>query len=90
MFKIDETYTYTDQKVRWNSQDDKIYGLCYEHGRDKDLTFTSMSHIEELATQVSDGTLHVSKETMVIASSSNSLQNKAQVLAALRTCTKFK
>ena len=86
MLEIDETYM--DAKVRWNPRDNKIYGICYEHGRDENLSFNSYEHVESLSNMVKDGVLHVPKETMLITCSSNSLNCKAQVVAVLPTCTK--
>ena len=39
MLKIDETYI--DPRVKWNPSDNHIYGVCYEHGRNTDMEFTS-------------------------------------------------
>ena len=86
MLKIDETYN--DPKVRWNSSDNCLYGLCYEHGQHEDVTFVDYKHVEELANKVKEGELHVPKETMVLATSSNSVNCKAQIVAALPTCSK--
>ena len=35
--KIDETYN--DEQVTWNPLD-KMYGICYEHGQEEDITFS--------------------------------------------------
>ena len=86
MLKIDETYI--DAKVRWNPHDNKVYGICYEHGRVENLLFSDYHHVEQLADMVKSGTLHVPKETMAIACSSNSLNSKAQFVVALPTCSK--
>ena len=86
MLEVDETYN--DPKVRWNPHDNLLYGLCYEHCRDKDLAFTDYAHVEELADLVKKGVIHAPKETMVIACSSNSPNCKSQVVAALPTCSK--
>ena len=69
MLKVDETYA--EPKARWNPQDNKMYGLCYEHCRELDLQFTSYEHVEQLAEMVKSGEIHTPKETMVIATSSN-------------------
>ena len=81
MLEIDETYT--EVKARWNPGDNKLYGICYE-----DLTFTSYDHVEDLSNMLTANILHVQKETMVIACSSNSINSNAQVAAALLTCSK--
>ena len=31
MLEVDETYL--DNRVRWNPRDNKLYGICYDHGR---------------------------------------------------------
>ena len=86
MLKIDETYV--EPRVRWNPRDNCLYGLCYEHARDRDLTFSDYAHVEDLADLVQKGEVHVPKETMVIACGSNSPSGKVQVVAALPTCSK--
>ena len=88
MLKVDESYF--EAKVRWNPSDNKIYGICYEHGRLEDLTFDSYDHVEMLAEKVQEGELHVPKENMVVAVSNNSagVESNAQVVAALPTCSK--
>ena len=86
MLKIDETYT--DSKVRWNLHDNKIYGLCYEHAREQDLTFNDIENIEKLSEQFTNSQVHIPKESMVIAVASNCSNTKTQLLAALPTCTK--
>ena len=86
MLEIDETYT--EVKACWNPGDNKLYGICYEHGKNEDLTFTSYDHVEDLSNMVKANILHVPKETMVIACSSNSINSNAQVVAALPACSK--
>ena len=86
MLKIDETFI--DRRIRWNPQDNQLYGFCYEHARTEDLSFTSYNQIENLKQKVDDGKIHMPKESMVIACSSNSKICKAQILAALPTCDK--
>ena len=68
MLKINETAIATCPKVKWNPRDDKLYGFCYEHGRDKQLVFESVEQV--LALNNSD--LHIPKDNMVIALSYNS------------------
>ena len=86
MLKVDETYV--EPKVRWNPHDNKLYGVCYEHCRDKDLTFSNVTEVEHLADLVKKGEVHVPKESMVIVCSSNSPAGKIRVAAALPTCSK--
>ena len=86
MLKVDETYA--ESKVRWNPRDNKLYGLCYEHARSKDLEFKSYEHVEKLSKLVKENILHTPKESMVIVVSSNSPGCKVQVVAALPTCSK--
>ena len=86
MLEMDETFT--DKKVRWNPRDNKVYGLCYEHGRTQDIEFNDYDHMEALADMVKNDLLHIPRETIVLAVSSNSEQCKAQVIAALPTCSK--
>ena len=56
-----------------------MYGFCYEHGRDLDISFTSFEHVELL---VQDGKLCIPMEN-TIACSNNSVKANAQVVAAL-------
>ena len=82
MLEIDETYT--EVKARWNPGDNKLYGICHELGKNEDLTFTSYDHPNMVKANI----LHVPKETVVIACSSNSINSNVQVVAALPTCSK--
>ena len=68
--------------------DNLIYGICYEHGRDTDMTFHSYEHVLKIVTDVDEGRKHVPTENMVIAISSNSEKSKGHVIAALPTCSK--
>ena len=86
MSKIDKTNT--DAKVRWNPCDNRIYGICDEHGCDTDKTFTSYKHVSDIAAEVDEGEKHVPREDMVIAVSSNSKHSQGQVIVALLTCSK--
>ena len=85
MIKVDKTYL--EAKVKWNTNDNILYGFCYEHGRGLDLQFNSYEHVESLAKMVQDGKLCIPKENMVIACSNNSVSAQAQVVAALPTCS---
>ena len=60
MFKVNETYV--DKWVIWNAGDNKLYGLCYEHTINADLTFTNLDNALDSANQVSAGIVHVDKE----------------------------
>lgn len=87
MLKIDETYV--DPRVKWNPSDNCIYGVCYEHGRDTNMEFTSYEKISQIASDVRNNKMHVPKESMVIAIGSNSsVSSKAQLVCALPTCSK--
>lgn len=87
MLKVDETYT--DQRVRWNPKDNKLYGLCYEHGRHEKLCFEAYHDAQYISELVKNGEVHMPKETMVLGCSTISTENcKIQVVAALPTCNK--
>ena len=65
-----------------------MYGICYEHERDIDMTFSSYNHVEEISGRVIQGHVHIPKESMVIAYSTNSLNAKGHIVSALPTCSK--
>ena len=46
-----------------------MYGICYEHGLEAGITFTSYKHVSDIA-EVDEGEKLVVKENMVIAVSS--------------------
>ena len=86
--EIEDTHTFNDPRVRWNGADNCLYGICYGHGQDTDMAFTTYEHISEISEKVKSAEMHVPKETMVIALSSNATSLKAQIIAALPTCSK--
>ena len=86
MLKIDETYV--DQKVRWCPLDNRMYGFCYDHGHDEDLTLNSHDDVTRVAELVEDGKLHICKECMVVACSNNALKENTQILLAWPTCSR--
>ena len=86
MIKIDETYI--DSKIRWCPLDNKMYGFCYEHGRDEDLVLNDYEDVTHLADLVEEGTLHVAKECMVVVSTCNDVKETTQVLLAWSTCSR--
>ena len=65
MLKIDEMFI--DPRVRWDGVDNRLYGSCYEHGENIDLTFNSYQKYQKEL-----NVWHVPKETMTSALSSNS------------------
>ena len=86
MLKMDETFV--DGKIRWCPLDNKLYGFCYEHGREENLQFKSYKDVKRLAEKVEMGELHVGKECMVIATSCNAIKQNSQVVIAWPTCSK--
>ena len=62
--------------------------ICYEHGRDINMTFSSYDHVEEISGKVMQGHVHIPKESMVIAYGTNSLNGNGHIVAALSTCSK--
>lgn len=87
MFKVDETYV--DKRVKWNAGDNKLYGLCYEHtvNTELDLRFNNLDNALELAKNVSNGTVHVSKEAMVFGMCNNNKNQDSQVVLAWPSCS---
>ena len=74
--------------MKVNPSDNRMHGTCYEHGRDIDMTFSSYHHVEEISGKLTQGLVHIPKESMVIAYSTNSLNANGHIVAALPTCSK--
>ena len=88
MLKIDEHYV--DKRARWCPQDNKIYGVCYDHCRDVDLSFDTYEDVVRLRKDVDEGAIHLPKECMVIATASNSGKINTQPVVIWPTCIKMK
>ena len=86
MLKIDETFV--DPKIRWCPLDNQIYGFCYEHGHNVEMTFRSYDDVTNLANLVENSNLHVGKECMVIVTSNNSVIEDTQVVISWPTCSR--
>ena len=86
MLKIDETFV--DPRVRWNPQDNKLYGVCHQHGANECIEFVDCETVQNLADLVSSGSVHIPKESMVVAIGSNSTSCTVQIVAALPVCSK--
>ena len=59
------TTIYT-AKIRWNPNDDHLYGFCWEHSSTKHLVFDNIENIESLAQDVINKEIHIPKEMFVL------------------------
>ena len=64
MCKMDGTYD--DSRIRWNPNDDHLYGFCWEHSYTKRLVFDNIENIESLAQDVINKEIHIPKEMFVL------------------------
>ena len=62
--KMDEIAT--ESRPRWNIADNKILGLCYQHSHEHSMKFESMDDIQRLTGLIEAGTVHLTKETLVV------------------------
>ena len=64
MCKMDGTYG--NSRIRWNPNDDHLYGFCWEHSSTKCLVFDNIENIESLAQHVINKEIHIPKEMFVL------------------------
>ena len=86
MLKMDETYC--DAKVRWCPLDNKLYGFCNLHGKYLNLEFNLFENVNMLYEKLDKDEIHVPKECMVMAVSSNSYKKNAHPVLIWPTCSK--
>ena len=64
--KMDEIAV--ENRLRWYKQDNKIYGLCYQHSHRYDMEFCDISSIlSNLQNLLATNTVHKTKENLVVA-----------------------
>ena len=85
MLKMDETYC--DAEVRSCQLDNKLYGFCYLHGKYLNLEFNSFENVN-MSEKLDKDEIHVPKEYMVMAVSSNSYKKNAHPVLIWPTCSK--
>lgn len=56
-----------EQRVRWNSEDNKLYGICREHSSRVSLTVDSVDDVQMVVNAVKQGIVHLSTEATVVA-----------------------
>ena len=83
-FKQDETCL--NPKLRFNSNDGQIVGVCYQHGHQVILNFNEYKDAELVHDMISNDTLHVPKEVLVTGL--NCMTNAAplQVISVFPSC----
>lgn len=86
MIKIDKHYV--DKRVRWCPGDNKLYGVCYEHSHNHDLSLDSWDDVMRLKQAVDDEEIHITKECMVIALGYNAININAHPVVVWQTCSK--
>ena len=63
--KMDEIAS--EDRLRWNKNDNKIYGICYQHGYSFPMDFESMDNLYQLRELLESGSIHRTKENLVVA-----------------------
>ena len=56
-----------ENRLRWNKQDNKIYGLSYQHSHRYDMEFCDISSISNPQNLLATNTVHKTKQNLVIA-----------------------
>ena len=63
--KMDEIAT--EDRLRWNKQDNRIYGLCYQHSHEYNMEFTDVDCVSNLKNLLATENIHKTKEHLVVA-----------------------
>ena len=84
--KMDEIAV--ENRLRWNKQDNKIYGLCYQHSHRYDMEFCDISSISNLQNLLATNTVHKTKENLVIAIGNVCDRGHITPLFSLPSCCK--
>lgn len=56
-----------EQRVRWNADDNKLYGLCREHGCRVGLNFNSVDDVHVVVDAVQQSIIHLASEITVVS-----------------------
>ena len=86
MLKIDDTYL--NANIRWNTADNKMYGVCYEHGRSVNMNFNTYDDIHNIKQLYDDGLLHIPNSCQVTIISNNAKDAKGLPVLVMPTCSR--
>ena len=64
ILKMDEITTAN--RIRWNPEDNKLYGICYQHIGKHTLAIASTEDIERISNPLQSGDIHKTKEDLVV------------------------
>ena len=82
--KMDEIAT--ESRLRWNSTDNKILGLCYQHSHNTNMSFNRFEDVQLITEEIKAGHIHRTKETLVVAYGEVGNGGKVQSILALPSC----
>ena len=78
----------TEERLRWNIQDNKIYGLCFEHACSYSMDFNQISDVEQLKDLLQSRTIHKTKQNLVVAVGNVGYGGDIKPILTLPTCSK--
>ena len=84
--KMDEIAT--EERLRWESQTNKIIGLCFEHACSHSMELNHIGDVERIKDLLLSGTLHKTKENLVVATGDVGDGGHINPVLTLPTCTK--
>ena len=84
--KMDEIATET--RLRWCNADNKVLGLCYQHGHNSKLSLNTIEDALLIKEQLESEKIHKTKETLVVATGEVGNGGKAHTVLTLPTCSK--
>lgn len=82
--KMDEIATET--RLRWNNKDNKILGLCYQHSHKVDMSLDTIEDALLIRDEIESGSIHKTKETLVVASGEVGNGGYVKSILALPSC----
>ena len=84
--KMDEIATET--RLRWCNVDNKVLGLCHQHGHNSKLSLNTIEDAPLINEQLESEKIHKTKETLVVATGEVGNGGKAHTVLTLPTCSK--
>lgn len=89
-FSLKQDETVVNPKLRFNSIDNNIVGICYQHGKEMNLQFDDITTADSLKSKIEKGEVHVPKDMLVTGLNSISNCVPLQIVSALPSCSKNK
>ena len=84
--KLDETYI--TPVLSYNSKDNQVYGICYQHGCKEKLEMDEFADCEIIQNKIKNDELHVPKECLVAGLAPLNENSTMQPLLMWPTCSK--